>query len=223
MSKAGIGKGKCWEFQNQSRFSSDSRRCSSNNAQYGYISSQPSQPVGVSIENGLGKSAISALDVANAPPLLVRCRPTRLQVRLSGFLGARQDTPPVRTLVISDLHLGARLRRDVLRRGPALEALLEALAGVDRLVLLGDIVELLEGRPEQAMDAAQPVLRAFGERLGRGAEVIVVPGNHDGDLVGPWLRRHGMSAGLDASIPRDATPVLERLTGWLGPAEVLVR
>ena len=65
MSNGGIGNGKCWEFQNQSRLSSDSRRCSSNSAQYGYISSQPSQPAGVSIENGLGKSTTSALDVAN--------------------------------------------------------------------------------------------------------------------------------------------------------------
>ena len=125
--------------------------------------------------------------------------------------------------MVSDLHLGARLRRDVLRRGPALEALLEALPGVDRLVLLGDIVELLEGRPQRAMEAAQPVLRAVGERLDRDAQVIVVPGNHDGELVGPWLRADGMSAALDASIPRDATPVLDRLVGWLGPAEVRVR
>ena len=129
----------------------------------------------------------------------------------------------MRTLVISDLHLGARLRRDVLRRGPALEALLEALTGVDRLVLLGDILELLEGRPEEAMEAAEPVLRAVGHRLDRGAQVIVVPGNHDGELVGPWLRAQGMSAKLDASLPRDATPVLAHLAGWLEPAEVQVR
>src|SRR3954451_23230646 len=57
MSNAGIGTGKCIEFQNHRRFSSDSRRCSSNSAQYGYISSQPSHPCGVCIENGLGKSA----------------------------------------------------------------------------------------------------------------------------------------------------------------------
>jgi Calcineurin-like phosphoesterase len=125
--------------------------------------------------------------------------------------------------VISDLHLGARLRRDVLRRPAALAALLDALAGVDRLVLLGDIVELLEGRPDQAMAAAGPVLRAVGERLDPGAEVIVVPGNHDGELVAPWLRAEGMSARLDAMVPRDATPVLARLTGWLAPADVSVR
>ena len=76
----------------------------------------------------------------------------------------------VTTLVVSDLHLGARLGRDVLRRPEALEALLAALDGVERLVLLGDIVELLEGRPRQAMEVAEPVLRALGARLGeRGA------------------------------------------------------
>ena len=50
------------------------------------------------------------------------------------------------------------------------------------------MVELLEGRPVEAMEVAEPVLRAIGGRLDRGAEVILVPGNHDGDLVGPWLR-----------------------------------
>src|ERR671924_1646238 len=60
MSNGGIGNGKCWEFQNQSRFSSASLRRSSNSAQYGYISRQPSQPAGVSTENGLGKSAIAS-------------------------------------------------------------------------------------------------------------------------------------------------------------------
>ncbi|MGH2823882.1 MAG: hypothetical protein ACRDLY_12855, partial [Thermoleophilaceae bacterium] len=82
----------------------------------------------------------------------------------------------MRTLVVSDLHLGSRLAHDVLRRGVALEALLGALDGVDRLVLLGDVVELLEGRPRQAMAVAEPVLRALGARLGAGREVIVVPG-----------------------------------------------
>ena len=102
----------------------------------------------------------------------------------------------MRTLVVSDFHLGARLRRDVLSHPNALEPLLDALAAVDRLVLLGDVVELLEGRPAQAMEVAEPVLRAIGGRLGPGAEVILVPGNHDGDLVGPWLQANGMSTAL---------------------------
>jgi UDP-2,3-diacylglucosamine pyrophosphatase LpxH len=129
----------------------------------------------------------------------------------------------MRTLVVSDFHLGARLRRDVLRRGPALEALLAALEGVDRLVLLGDVVELLEGRPAHAMGVAEPVLRAIGERLDRDAEVILVPGNHDGELVAPWLRANGVAPTVDAEVPSDATPVLARVTAWLGPGPVRVR
>jgi UDP-2,3-diacylglucosamine pyrophosphatase LpxH len=129
----------------------------------------------------------------------------------------------MRTLVISDLHLGVRLRRDVLRRGEALEALLQGLDGGDRLVLLGDTVELLEGRAERAMEVAEPVLRAIGARLRPGAQVVLVPGNHDGELIGPWLRRNGISPALDAEVPLDATPELARLVSWLAPAEVSVR
>jgi UDP-2,3-diacylglucosamine pyrophosphatase LpxH len=129
----------------------------------------------------------------------------------------------VRTLVVSDLHLGARLRRDVLRRPEALEALLVALEDVERLVLLGDVVELLEGRPARAMEVAEPVLRAIGARLGGGREVIVVPGNHDAALVRPWLRAQGVSLAVDAAIRSDATPLLARVASWLEPAHVSVR
>jgi hypothetical protein len=128
----------------------------------------------------------------------------------------------VSTLVVSDLHLGSRLERDVLRRGEALDALLAALDGVERLVLLGDTVELLEGRPRQAMEVAEPVLRALGARLGGDAEVIVVAGNHDRGLVRPWLRERDASLGVDTEVPVDATPALARLTSWLGPARVRV-
>jgi UDP-2,3-diacylglucosamine pyrophosphatase LpxH len=129
----------------------------------------------------------------------------------------------MRTLVVSDLHLGARLQRDVLRQGDALEALLAALDGVERLVLLGDVVELLEGRPRQAMEVADPVLRAIGTRLGSDAEVIVVPGNHDKPLVRPWVRATGASLVADTVVPLDATPLLASLTSFLAPARVRVR
>jgi UDP-2,3-diacylglucosamine pyrophosphatase LpxH len=129
----------------------------------------------------------------------------------------------VRTLVVSDLHLGARLGRDVLRRPAALEALLAAVGDADRLVLLGDVVELLEERPGRALEAAEPILRAIGARVGAGREILVVPGNHDRLLVRDHLRARGVPAALDARVPPDATPHLERLTRWLGPAAVEVR
>jgi calcineurin-like phosphoesterase family protein len=129
----------------------------------------------------------------------------------------------MRTLVVSDLHLGTRLERDVLRRPRALEPLLEALEGFERLVLLGDVVELLEGRPAQAMEVAEPVLRAIGARLGAGREAIIVPGNHDAPLVRPWLHAADAPPAVDAELPLAATPLLDRLTSWLAPAQVSVR
>ena len=53
------------------------------------------------------------------------------------------------TAVISDLHLGALNDADMLRRPGALERLVAALEGADRVVLLGDTLELRE-RPVAA-------------------------------------------------------------------------
>jgi predicted phosphodiesterase len=128
----------------------------------------------------------------------------------------------VRTLVISDLHLGARLQNGVLTRPEPQRRLLAALEEIDRLVLLGDLVELLEGRASHAMAVAQPVLSAIGERLGRDREVVVVPGNHDRQLVGAWIRGQGTELRPDAAVPLDATPALATLTSWLSPAHVRV-
>lgn len=129
----------------------------------------------------------------------------------------------MRTLVISDLHLGSRLARDVLRRPAALEGLLAALDGVDRLVLLGDTVELAEGRAREALAVAEPILRAVGAELGAGREVVLVPGNHDLALIRTHVRAHGVPGTVDARLPLDAGPALARVAGWLAPARVTVR
>lgn len=103
-----------------------------------------------------------------------------------------------RTLVVSDLHLGAGSGADVLRRPGPRAALIEALADVERLVLLGDVLELRHGPRRDALAAARP----FFEELGRafaGREIVVVAGNHDHALVESWLRR------------RDENPVPETL------------
>jgi UDP-2,3-diacylglucosamine pyrophosphatase LpxH len=126
----------------------------------------------------------------------------------------------VRTLVISDLHLGARLGRDVLRRPEPLEVLLEALHDIDRLVLLGDVVELLSGRGGGSPVLARPVLRAIGARMGAEREIVVVPGNHDAALVRPWMRAHGVPSAVDAPVPLEATALLADVSAWLGPARV---
>ena len=126
----------------------------------------------------------------------------------------------MRTLVVSDLHLGARRGNDVLTRREPLARLLEALHDIDRLVLLGDVVELAEGRSEEAMRAAAPVLKALGERLGSGGQVIVVPGNHDRQLVDRWVRARGAELAPGSGVPLDASPALDRVGSWLAPARV---
>jgi UDP-2,3-diacylglucosamine pyrophosphatase LpxH len=129
----------------------------------------------------------------------------------------------VRTLVVSDLHLGGRLQSSVLRRPEPLARLLVSLADVDRLVLLGDVVELLERRGVNAMQTAEPVLRAVGRALGSDREVILVPGNHDHALVRGWARAHAGSLTADTAVPVQATAVLGHVCSWLAPARVSVR
>ncbi|MDQ3742463.1 MAG: metallophosphoesterase family protein, partial [Actinomycetota bacterium] len=93
----------------------------------------------------------------------------------------------MRTLVVSDLHLGSRSEADVLRDAAPRDALLAQLEGVDRLVLLGDALELRHGPVPAALAAAEDVFRAIGEALDDRAEVVLVAGNHDHAIVAPWL------------------------------------
>ena len=91
------------------------------------------------------------------------------------------------TIVISDLHLGSRRPVDILRRPEPLAALCERLAEADRLVLLGDVLELRHGPQRDALRIAQPVMEAIGDALPRHAEIVITPGNHDHALIAPWL------------------------------------
>lgn len=134
-------------------------------------------------------------------------------------------SPPARTLVISDLHLGMRSGADVLRRPAPRARLLEALDGVDRLVLLGDALELRQGPLRDALAAARPVFEAIGDALGADAEVVLVPGNHDHRLLDPWLARRGADGppaplALEEHPGPDASPALEAIAGWLAPARL---
>ena len=128
----------------------------------------------------------------------------------------------MRTLVISDLHLGNRGGHDVLRRTAARDRLLEAIDGIDRLVLLGDTVELMTRHPERSMAVAEPVIRALGRRLGAAREVILMPGNHDAPLVRRWVLAQGARLRLSGDVPATASPALECLVDWLSPARTRV-
>ena len=128
----------------------------------------------------------------------------------------------MRTLVISDLHLGSRARHDVLRLPVPRERLLDALDGVDRLVLLGDTLELATRHPRRAAELAEPVIRAIGRRLGPDREVIVVPGNHDGPLTRAWALDQGARLRPSTAVGPHASLALDRLLTWLAPARARV-
>jgi hypothetical protein len=114
----------------------------------------------------------------------------------------------VRTAIVSDLHLGAGNDSDLLRRERPRRLLCEALAGADRLVLLGDAIELRDRPLTEALELAVPVLRELAETA--GGELLVVPGNHDHRLVSGWLEMRALRGagplGVAARARMDAWP-----------------
>jgi hypothetical protein len=134
----------------------------------------------------------------------------------------------MRTVVISDLHLGSKTQGDVLRREVPRAALLERLAGVDRLVLLGDTLELRHGPAREALEIARPALQAMGEALGDAAEVLLLPGNHDHRIARDWLEDRGLDQpppplGLEERVtPEAASPAAAQMAQWLAPGRTTV-
>jgi UDP-2,3-diacylglucosamine pyrophosphatase LpxH len=126
----------------------------------------------------------------------------------------------LRTLVISDLHLGQGGGVSVLTRPRPLAALLDALDAHDRLVLLGDTVELQETHGSQSLATAELVLRRIGERLGEHKQVLLLPGNHDHWLVRDWSARMGTGLARENLVPPDASPQLRRLVSALSDTNV---
>ena len=136
----------------------------------------------------------------------------------------------LRTLVVSDLHLGARREPDVLRRaGAARRADRGGRWTSDRLVLLGDVIELRHG-PLRATRcaAAQPVLEAIGGGARPAdTEVVIVPGQPRppaaASVAGPpRVRRHRPALGLEAAVDWLEGEPLARSPAWLGPARTRV-
>jgi predicted phosphodiesterase len=131
--------------------------------------------------------------------------------------------PPMRTVVISDLHLGALGGTDIARDGEARDALVDALSGADRVVLLGDVVELRERPLADSLEVARPVFEQLGHALA-GRPVVLVPGNHDHGLVEPWLARLRLDGrGLPAETEWPVQPeegAAGRIAGWMPDVEV---
>ena len=93
----------------------------------------------------------------------------------------------MRTIVVSDLHLGAASGKDLLRRPELRAPLIEALHGAGRLVILGDGLELREAAHRDAAAHAEGFLSEAGAALGPGGEVLVLGGNHDHGLIAGWI------------------------------------
>jgi hypothetical protein len=132
----------------------------------------------------------------------------------------------VRTLIVSDLHLGAAAGVDVLSRPGPRAALLAALEDVQRLALLGDVLELRHGPRRDALTAARPFFEEVGQALA-GGEIVVVAGNHDHALVEAWLRHRGElhpqppPLGTEQRLgAEEASSMLAALARWAAPARL---
>jgi len=132
----------------------------------------------------------------------------------------------MRTLVVSDLHLGSTRDADLLRRADLRAPLLEEVARHDRLVILGDCLELREAPQRDAAEMAAPVLGDLGRALGPDGELLIVGGNHDHGLVAGWIdgRLQTEPPGfldLEQRIaPADAGRLAARLAELAAPARV---
>jgi hypothetical protein len=132
----------------------------------------------------------------------------------------------MRTLLISDLHLGSQSRSDVLCDARLRAPLLELAADADRVVLLGDVLELRHGPARDALAAAERFFADLGAAIA-GRELVVVAGNHDHAVVESWLASRSQQparARLDLQqliAPADASALLERIAELAAPARVI--
>lgn len=127
----------------------------------------------------------------------------------------------MRTAIVSDLHLGSGFGEDLLRDAGVREVLLAELSGADRLVLLGDALELRELPLATALLSARRFFEELGEAMA-GRPVILVPGNHDHRLAEPLLEQLAL-ADRQLELEHHAGPADEptsRVAGWLGKAEL---
>jgi hypothetical protein len=128
------------------------------------------------------------------------------------------------TAVISDLHLGKAAGHDLARRRSVRDRLVERVASADRLVLLGDTIELREAPIADALTAARPFFQELGGAFA-GKRVTLACGNHDHQLARQWLTAHAADPdapplGAENVVPPPADGPLARIAEWLRPAEL---
>lgn len=127
----------------------------------------------------------------------------------------------MRTAIVSDLHLGSAFGEDVARDATVRRRLLEEISTADRVLLLGDVLELREKPLAATLEAARPFFEELGEVMA-GRRVILVPGNHDHRLAEPLLEEMALATrplGLEHHSPPTAEAA-PKIAGWLGGAEL---
>jgi predicted phosphodiesterase len=121
----------------------------------------------------------------------------------------------MRTVVLSDLHLGSGGDIDLLRRPEFREALWAELEGADEVVILGDALELRDRPLSEVLALARPFFEELGTAIGTG-RVVVVPGNHDHHLLDDWLERRDLEGagplGLEQRVPLQSGPMAQLIT-----------
>lgn len=128
----------------------------------------------------------------------------------------------MRTAIISDLHLGVASDEDVLRDPAIRRILFEEIAGADRLVLLGDVIELRNLPLGPSLERSRPFFEELGEAIG-DVEVTLVPGNHDARLAEPLLDELSIKGDPALGLEHRYTPSpgpLAMVDEWLGPARL---
>ena len=127
----------------------------------------------------------------------------------------------MRTAIVSDLHLGSAFGEDLLRDAKIRRVLLDELASAERLVLLGDVLELRESPLAVALECSRPFFEELGEAMA-GRPVVLVPGNHDHRLAEPLLEQLALD-GQPLGLEHRARPngdAANRIDAWLGDAEL---
>lgn len=127
----------------------------------------------------------------------------------------------MRTAIVSDLHLGAGTGEDIARDPAIRDVLLGEIATADRLVLLGDLLELRDFPLARVLESTRSFFIALGEAMA-GKRIVLVPGNHDHWLAEPLLEEVAMGEGTlgleHRSLPESGP--LARIAAWLDRAEL---
>ena len=122
----------------------------------------------------------------------------------------------MRTVVLSDLHLGSSGGIALLRLPEMRETLWAELEGADEVVLLGDTVELRDRPLSEALDLARPFFAGLASTI-RDGRLVIVPGNHDHHLLEDWLERRRLEGarplGLEERVPGASGPLAELVRG----------